>query len=194
MNESACTAETIDGSSIAHGKSVFSYNSRYERTPHMRRVSCAPFFSAYYSNFTVCCRYLSAPCNDHVRVYSVKTGLLVHTLRRHEAVVTGIRMHPRNPQQVCCVVCMCVVCMFVCVCLYVCLLVYFIKSTYLLCTLMYSCVLLILCMFVCVCVWECTFILINCMCIQVDVVISACQHTYYIYKNVCLSSVYLLEV
>ena len=58
-----------------------------------------------------------------MRVYSVGTGELLHTLRRHEAQITGICMHPKNPQQVCFVSVLntCVrTCVRVCVCARVC--------------------------------------------------------------------------
>lgn len=133
-------------------------------------LSCVPSFSAHYSNFTVCCRYLSAACNDHVRVYSVKTGLLVHTLRRHEADVSGIRMHPRNPQQVCCVVCMCV---YLCVCL-------FVHVRACVCVLTWA----LLCMFVCVC--ECTFMLINCIFVRAGKCSTPCLPTHLLYACVLM--------
>ena len=130
MNENTCSLEAIDGSKISRSKSVFSYNSRYEL-----HLTCVPsstdkYGCAVFGTLHFCCRCISAACEDHVRVYSVGTGELLHTLRRHEAQVTGICMHPKNPQQVCCVsvlarvcvracACVCVrVC--VCVCTYVC--------------------------------------------------------------------------
>nr|WNS50043.1 WD repeat-containing protein 75-like protein [Halisarca dujardinii] len=71
MEQSVCKVQPVDCYSITDEKVVFSEDSKF-----------------------VC-----LSCGESIRVYSVKTGQLVHTLAKHKSCVSGLALNPKNPYQ-----------------------------------------------------------------------------------------------